>query len=61
MPRKPNYGFEKRQRELEKANKKAEKAERRRERIANGEEDAPDAADAPSTEEQGEGPAPTAG
>jgi hypothetical protein len=58
VPRKPNYGFEKRQRELDKAAKKAEKAERRRERVANGEEDAPDA---PAAEEQGEGPAPTAG
>lgn len=58
MPRKPNYGFEKRQRELEKANKKAEKAERRRERQVSGEEDA---TDAPPAEEQGEGPAPSAG
>ncbi|RYF65278.1 MAG: hypothetical protein EOO29_40860 [Comamonadaceae bacterium] len=29
MPAKPNYGFEKRQRELEKKRKKAEKAEKR--------------------------------
>jgi hypothetical protein len=30
MAAKPNYGFEKRQRELEKKRKKAEKAEQRR-------------------------------
>jgi hypothetical protein len=29
MPAKPNYGFEKRQRELEKQRKKAEKANRK--------------------------------
>jgi hypothetical protein len=30
MPAKPNYGFEKRQRELEKKRKKADKAEQKR-------------------------------
>lgn len=30
MPAKPNYGFEKRQRELEKKRKKAEKADQKR-------------------------------
>jgi hypothetical protein len=61
MARKPNYQFEKRQKELERQARKAEKAQRRRERGESG-EDTPDGAmdgttdgiaaegDAPATE-----------
>ena len=37
MARKPNYQFEKRQKELERQARKAEKLQRRQERTANGE------------------------
>jgi hypothetical protein len=38
MPRKPNYQFEKRQKELDRQAKKAEKLQRRRERSESGAE-----------------------
>ncbi len=41
MARKPNYGFEKRQKELERKNRKEEKAQRRRERAENRREEQP--------------------
>lgn len=41
MPRKPNYQFEKRQKELDRKARKEEKALRRQERANAGEEPAP--------------------
>ena len=38
MPRKPNYQFEKRQKELERQARKEEKLKRRQERAASGED-----------------------
>ena len=45
MPRKPNYQFEKRQKELDRKARKEEKLQRRRERAAEEEETSPPAAD----------------
>jgi hypothetical protein len=46
VPRKPNYQFEKRQKELDRKARKEEKLQRRRERAAEEEETSPPAADA---------------
>jgi hypothetical protein len=45
VPRKPNYQFEKRQKELDRKARKEEKLQRRRERAAEEEETSPPAAD----------------
>jgi hypothetical protein len=41
VARKPNYGFEKRQKEIAKQKKREEKAQKKAERLARGEPDEP--------------------
>ncbi len=49
MARKPNYGFEKRQKEIAKQKKREEKAQKKAERLARGE---PEELDETTGEEQ---------
>ena len=58
MARRPNYGFEKRQKEIEKQKKKDAKAEKKEQRRREG---LPDEGDAPETDEGGDGQAGTDG
>lgn len=70
MPRKPNYQFEKRQKELERKNRKEEKAQRRQERADAGIDTdlqdlidlgvIPPPTDAPATPGGADAPAPSA-